>query len=302
MNTEQNHNFLHYPPLTYFRQALSFFESQQVSAGLQAVDAAIIFSNNSPFYMYQKVRILYKLGALKSCSELIVSQLDYFYKSSSLYILCRTIDYLQQINNFSVKQLQTILADKNIPYCLASHYKEWLTTKNKPFLSLIRNAWVHDHFSLCIGYCKLYIRYYEKTDDILFMMAYSYHMLGDYMTAKNIYLEYFNTTHKKAKATLHLAFIHSDLGEYETAIDYFKTLLSEDEQNKTYLTYLGDCYYLANKYASSIETYELITKYYPEDIQAWCNLTHVYGAMKKKWQAKRCLKQSEKLLKLLNHH
>ena len=302
MNAEALHSSSHYSPQKYFRNALQLFESADIPVALQALDAAIVFSNNSPFYIHHKIRILYQLGALKSCSQLIIAQLEYLYKYGSLYLFCRTVDILQLINHYSIGQLQTLLHRNHIPYCIALHYQEWLTTRKKPFFNLARAALQDEDYELCMGYCELYIKYDQiRTKEILYMMARSYHMLGNLTEAKALYLEYLGTSNKKEEVTLQLIFVLMELEEYDLAIERLKELLAHDPQNKSYLSYLGECYYKANKISASIQAYETVSKYYPNDVQNLFNLSHAYGKLNKNWRSKHYYKEAEKQLKRNNN-
>lgn len=298
MTTKAPHSSPHYSSLSYFKTALQLFDTAQIPDALQSLDAAIIFSNNSPFYIHQKVRILFQLGALKSCSEFIIGQIEYLYKSSSLYLFCRTIDYLQLINQYTIGQLKTILNQNHIPYCIAMHYKDWLTAKEKPFLELAEAALNNDDYTLCIDYCKLMIKYKQtKTPKMLYMMAYSYHMLGDLDKAQDMYKEYEKTATDKKQISIDLVFIAMELGDYETAVFSLKELLQNDPANQTYLTYLGECYYQAGKVSTAIHTFRTIAKIYPDDVQNLFNLSHAYSRLKKNWRSKYYRKAAEKQLK-----
>ena len=298
MTIEASHSSPHYPSLYYFKTALSLFDDAKIPDALQSLDAAIVFSNNAPFYIHQKIRILFQLGALKSCNEFILGQIEYLYKSSSLYIFCRTLDYLQQINHYTVGQLKTILHQNHIPYCLAMHYKEWLTAKNKPFFTLAEAAFRDDDFPLCIDYCQLLYKYEKiRSPQVLYMLAYSYHMLNELDKAKAVYIEYESTASDKDQISIDLILIAMELGDYEAAILALKDLLTSDPLNKTYLSYLGECYSQAGKMAEAIKTFRSITKIYPEDTQNLFNLSHAYSRLNKNWRAKHYRKNAEKQLK-----
>lgn len=289
-------------PHTYFKNALILFENGEVEAALQTMDAAIVFSNNSPFYIYQKVKLLYHLGALKSCTQLIVSQLEYLYKYSSLYILCRVINYLQLINHYTKPQLEKLLHSHHVPYCLAQHYHEWLTLKHKPFFKLAQKAMFQDNYRLCLDYCQIYLKCYPPTIQLLEMQAYTYHILGDLASAEQIYQKCLHLDATSTTIYEQLVMIYMELGQYEAAIAQLKYLLNLEPTHKDYLSYLGECYTLSKQPKLALQTYKTINKYYPDDIQNYFNLSHIYRKTNKKWHAHRCLKHVKKHLKQQVYH
>lgn len=297
MNAEASQHSSHYSPQKYFKNALQLFEAVQIPIALQSLDAAIFFSNNSPFYIHQKVRILYKLGALDSCHQFIMSQLEYLYKHGSFYILCRTIDFLQLIKHYSTGQLQTILHQHHIPYCLANHYKEWLTTAQRPFASLAQTAFRKDNYERCISYCQLFLKNHAPIPSILYIMAYSYHMTYDFEQATHVYDAYLRLVPTNIDARLAIIFISMESKQYEQGISSLKELLSQDPHNKTYLSYLGECYYQANKPLEALQTFETIVKHHPDDLQNLFNLFHSYTFLNKNWRAKHTMKEIQKRLK-----
>lgn len=284
-------------PQTYFKNALLLFENQQLSSALQAIDAAIVFSNNSPFYIYQKIRILYNLGDYRSCSQLIVSQLAYLYKHSSLYILCRILDYLQKMNHYTLGDLKKLLGYHHVPYCLADSYKTLLTQKDKPFLLLAKKAMVQDDYTLCLCYCQLYCKLHPVTPDIMYMKAYSYHILCDLIQARTNYIAYLKAQPNNTLAYIHVSFISMELGDYEVATDYLQKASDMEPSNKQYLFYLGECYYNAKKYEQAITTYEAIAKLEPDNLQNCFNLFHAYQKINKRRLSRHYLKRIQKHLK-----
>ena len=297
METLNAQSSLHLSPLNFLKTALRLLVEDQLQAALQSIDAAIIFSGNSPFYIYQKIRMLYDLGAYRSCSQLIVSQLEYLYKHSSLYILCRSIDYYQRMNNCTQEELENLLRTAHLPYCLAVTYGEILITKEKPFLKRARKAMVQDHYPLCIAYCDLYLKIHPMTTEILYMKAYAYHMLGELQTALSYYKEYLNLNLKDSKSYTYLGSILLELRQPSEALEYFEKASYMDPTNKEYLTYMAECYIALKKYDMAISTYQTIEKYYSTDIQNYFNLSYAYKKVNKKHLSKRYLKKAKKQLK-----
>lgn len=282
MDALETCDLLQRSPHAYFKKALALFEAHQFPSALQAIDAAIVFSHNAPFYIYQKIRLLYQLGALKNCSELILAQLEHLYRHASLYLLCRSIDYLQQINQYDSKYLAKILKHRHIPYCLADSYQTLLTQKNKPFMALAKKAMVQDDYPLCLCYCELYLKIHSKTPEILSIQAYAYHMLGDLVKAKNSASQELKISPKKAPVLAHLGAIFMEIGDYSSAIDAFKKAASLEPTNTEYLLYLGECYYVAKKTEAAISTYERIALEDPSNLQNYFNLSHTYKKLSKR--------------------
>lgn len=296
MEAIATHGSLQLSPQAYFKNALLLFNNQQLSPALQAIDAAIVFSNNSPFYIYQKIRILYDLGAYKSCSQLIVSQLEYLYKQGSLYILCRVLDYFQKMNHYELDDFKNLLNHHHIPYCLADSYNTLLTQKDKPFLLLAKKAMAQDDYTLCLCYCNLYCKIHPITPDIMYMKAYSYHMLYNLIPARNNYMEYLMTQPDNPSAYINVSLISMELGDYTIAINYLQQAFAMDSSNTQYLFYLGECYYAAKKFKEAIATYEIIAKLEPGNLQNCFNLSHAYKKINKRRLSKRYLKRIKKQL------
>jgi len=297
MEILETHGSFQLSPQAYFRNALRLLHNQQLSSALQSIDTAIVFSHHSPFYIYQKIRILYDLGAYKSCSQLIVSQLGHLYKHSSLYILCRTLDYFQKMNHYTLDDLKNLLSHHHVPYCLADSYATLLTQKDKPFLLLAKKAMVQDDYTLCICYCQLYCKLHPISPDIMYMKAYSHHMLGDLMQARNNYIEYLKVQPNNTSASVNLSFIYMELGDYESATSYLQKVSAIEPSNKQYLFYLGECYYASKKFDQAIATYKSIAELEPDNLQNCFNLSHAYQKLSKPIFSRRYLKRIKKQLK-----
>lgn len=291
-----NHSF-HNNPQTHFKNALKFFENEQIPATLQSIDAAIVFSHHSPFYIYQKIRILYQLGALKSCSQLIIAQLNYLYKHGSLYLLCRSIDYLQKINHFTLGQLRYLLDQHDIPYCIADHYKSWLTAREKPIQALAENALRHDHFSLCLSYCHLYLKQAPLNASIAYMTGYCYRMLGDLSAAEDMYKQCLPLTTDSLKVKTELISLQIELHQFDTALSSIKELLASHPHHPDYLSYWGECLCLSQKFKQARRPFKKLSRKKPYRLQAYFNLAYIYGKLGRSWQAKHFTKKAERLLK-----
>lgn len=297
MESLDTYSLLKQSPQEYFKDALELFHKKQLPAALQALDVAIVFSHNSPFYIYQKIRLLYQIGANQSCNELIVSQLEHLYKHGSLYILCRSLDYLQKATPYPISELRTLLYEHGVPYCLADFYGIWLVHKEKPFFKLAKKAMYQDHHELCLAYCDLYLKLHETNAELCYMQGYCHHMLGNLMLSKNYYTEYIKFNPNEASGYIHLGFISTELGDYEIAREQFERAISIEPDNVDYQLYLGECYYMAKKYKEATAIYERMNTEDSSNLQSCFNLSHTYQKMSKNRLSKRYIKQITKHLK-----
>ncbi len=288
---------LHLSPQNYLKNAIHLLGNEQLQDALQAIDAAIVFSNNSPFYIYQKIKFLFKLGAHTSCSQFIFSQLEYLYKHGSLYIVSRSIDYYQKINQLTTWQLIEVLKQSKIPYCMANIYTEILTTRERPYLKRAKKAMVQDHYRLCICYCDLYLKTHPLNKKILYMKAHAYHMLNELETAISFYKEYIKLSPMEPNVYVELASAYMELRKYSEALEHFQKASYMEPTNKEYLSYIGECYLHTKNYPQALATYQTVAKYHPNDIQNCFNLSHTYLKAHKKMLSNRYLKKVKKQLK-----
>lgn len=297
METLNAQQALYLSPFHYFKKGLSLLQEQQLDEALQSIDAAIVFSDNASFYIYQKIRILYDLGALQTCNQLIVSQLEYLYKHSSLYILCRTIDYYQKLNHCTLDELEGLLKNVRIPYCLARIYEELMFQKDRPFLAQARRAMIQDDYPLCIAYANLYLRFNPVHKNPIYMKAYSYHMLGELQHALSYYKTYLQLNPTDPTACSQLGAILLELGDINEALEHFKKAYAIEPTNTAYLSYIGECQIAAKKYTAAIATYQTIEKHDKTDIQNYFNLSYAYKKINKNYISKRYLKKIKQQLK-----
>jgi len=284
-------------PHYFFKKSLNYFKEGQLYYTLQSIDAAIIFSNSSPFYIYQKIRFLYNLDTPENCSNFIVSQLEYLYKHSSLYILCRSIDYLVHLNSYDLNSLASLLACHQIPSCLADYYHAILVQKDKCFFKQAQKALIQDDYTLCLSYCDLYLKLHPVTPKISKLQAYSHHILGHLHTAKKYYLQSLELDPNNAESYNNIGLISMELGDYDTAICYFQKASTLNPDNLNYQLHLGECYYIARRLADAIHTYENIAQKFPTNLQNYFNLSHTYKKMCKNRLSKRYAKIIQKQLK-----
>lgn len=297
METIETLKLLQRSPHQYFKDALEQFKQNHLPTALQSLDAAIVFSLNSPFYIYQKIRLLYQIGAPQSCNEFIVSQLEYLYKQGSLYILCRSIDYLQKATPYSLNELRTLLYEHGVPYCLADFYDTLLLQKEKPFFELAEKAMLQDHYELCLCYCNLYLKLHKSNPKLCYMQGYCHHMLGHLIHAKAYYQEYLNFHQTHAKAYVNIGLIAMELGDYKTALEHLLHANTLEPDNPNYEMYLGECYYLAKKYNEAVAIYERMINKEPNNLQNYFNLSHTYKKMSKNRLSRRYTKRIKKYLK-----
>ena len=284
-------------PLSYLKVALRLLSENKLQGALQSIDAAIVFSHNSPFYIYQKIRILYDLGAYKSCSNLIVSQLEYLYKHSSLYILYRSIDYYQKINNLSNNDLEELLKSLKVPYSLAEDYSDLLITKNINFLRRAKIAHVKDKHTTCISYLDLYTKNHLVTSEVLHMKADSYHLLGDLSTALIYYKDYLDLEPDNPNTYMYIGQVLMELNQNFEAIQYFKKSCDLDPTNKDCLSCLAECNLVLGKYDVAVSIYQTIEKYYSKDIQNYFNLFYTLKKLNKTLSIRRYHKKIKELIK-----
>lgn len=282
---------------TYFKNARLLSEQGDFIEAIKSMDTAIVLSCNSPFYIYQKIRLLFNLDYFRSCSEFIVSQLSYLYKQGSLYIFCRTLDFFQKMNHYSVDQLSKLLSCYEIPLCLADTYEEILFERKRPFYDLAHQAMDKGDYNLCLSYCELYQKAFPTHGDIVYMKAYSYHMLGQLQKALLEYLIYSKMRPNTAMASIHIAFVLMELRDYETAISFFEKANKMEPSNIDFLLYLGECYYVSKQYSLALSIYKDIEKAQPDHIQNLFNLSHTYAKLKKNHLSRRYLILISKSLK-----
>ncbi len=290
-----------FTPHVYFQKALTLATKGAIEAALQSLDAAIVFSNNSPFYIYQKVKLLFDLGAYESCNKLISTQLEYFFKNASLYLVCRFIDYYQTINQLDLIQLQNFLDEKHLPYCLATEYKELLYHPNKSLLPLAKKAAVQDHYKLCISYCDLLTKTQKFTLKVIYMKAYAYHMLGDLTKARLCYLECISLEPTDALAYNNLGLVFMEEGLYKDALSALEKAVSFAPECKTYLMHLAECHCRYKHYDAAIKIYEDLHKAFPDDLQIYFNLCYIYKKHNKKYLSYKYIKKIKKKLKSHKH-
>ena len=297
MDTLEAYGLFHYSPHDYFKEALSLIKSQKITDALQSMDASIVFSHNAPFYIYQKIRLLYELGAYKNCSQLIVSQLDYFYKHASLYLLCRCIKYFQEINHFEVDLLARLLKQHHVPYCLADCYEMLLTKKDKSFFQLAQKAKKQDDYPLCLCYCDLELKLHPHHAETYTLKIYALHILGQLMEAQKVSSVYQALVPTDPEGYASSALIYMELGRYNAAICDLQKALSLSPNHEDYLAFLAECYYLSKQYNEAVLIYQQLTAKQPDNLQYYFNLSHIYQKTRKKRLSKHYIKLIQKTLK-----
>ena len=283
----------------YYENALSLIRKGLFDDALRALDTAIVFSHNTPFYILEKIRLLYYHGDPDSCSQFIISQLNHLYKVGNLYTLCRSLNYLQQIEHYDLETFQLLLDQCRVPYCLANCYPLILRRRFSMIYKLAKKAMVQDHHELCIAYCKLFIKspsIIVHYPDVYYLLAYSYHLLGQLLDARKYYQCYYELQPYDADAYMNLGLISMELGDYKGAIPYIKKACLVSPSHYDYQLYLGECYYLSKKYKEAIATYETLKKEHPNYLQVYFNLSHIYKKINKSRLSNQNLKLVSKLL------
>lgn len=304
-NFESNFELPIRSPQAFFSNALAAFHANEPIEALQFLDTAIVLSHNAPFYIYQKIRFLYEceeniIDGQPNCQTFILSQLEYLYNHASLYLLCRTIDYLNRVSHYDMDTFKEVLKTHHVPYCLADHYDVLLRKKQKPFLKWAQKAFLQDDYILCLDYCHLYLKLYPTTSEICYMQAFSYHMLGELMEAKPYYERYLSFNPKLAEAHRYLAYLYMDLRQFEKAIKSFQKAASLEISPLEDLLHVGECYYAAKKWEQAIATYKSILDKSPGYIQCYFNLTQAYRKALKPRHVKKTLKLAQKEIKKKN--
>lgn len=291
-------------PDFYIQKAFNLIKIGQITDAIRCMDTAIIFSHNAPFYIFQKVKLLYYFGDQASCNSFIISQLNYLYQKGSLYILCRILCYLQRINHYSLDALKTLLSNNSIPYCLADCYPVILRRKYKPLYHIAHKAMIQDDYPLCIAYLEICLKCtyaFKHYPDIYYHLGYAHHMLGQLLNAQKYYELYFQLQPYAADAYLNLGFVSMEMGDYTTAIHYFNKACLMAPDHPYYPLYLGECYYLAKKYSKAISTYQKFAKMHPDNLQVYFNLSHTYKKMSKRHLSKYYNKHIHKQIQKQQH-
>jgi tetratricopeptide (TPR) repeat protein len=297
MHEQVTPTLLQVSPYSYFKKSLVLIEQGKDLDAIQHIDCAIVFSSHSPFYIYQKIKLLFKLKHFITCSDYILEQVYFLHNHASLFIVCRIIHYYQLINNLSLDELKKTLGSKEVPSCLADEYQNILDFKASNLFSYAQKAAEQDNFSLCIDYCHLIIKQNKSTWETYYLIAYSYHMLSNLHKACTYYKKclMLNPNHSIAYNDLALALM--ELSEFHEAIEYLNKARELQPENIDYLSHIAECYYSLRSYALAQETYESIAKIYPSRIQTYFNLSHICKRQNKKFLSKKYMKIAQKRLK-----
>lgn len=283
-------------PHGYFLKGLSLHHSQQFDEALDYINMTIILSNNSPFYIYQKIKFLYTSEDYEACYSFIISQFEWLYKNASLYILCRTISYYQSIKKLSIPLLEDTLEAYGIPSCLADSYE--LLLKKPPHIlkRLIQKAIVQDQYVLALNYIALIERNTSLTADLLYLKGYAYHMLGQLENAHTAYLAYSEMMPHSASSFHHIGMVLMEMKYYHSACKNLEQALRLESDNITYALHLGECYYVSQKYTLAAKLYENLHKRFPTNLQISFNLMHTYKTTHHFLHSRKYAKQIKKQL------
>lgn len=269
-------------PYSYFKAALKLIRINEIDEALKSIDSAILFSQHTPFYIYQKVKLLFSIQHHEQCLHTINSHISYLYKHGSLYIVCRILDYYQKLTQCNQVDLCTFLINYQLPSCLALHYTSWLTTRRRNILSHAQNAFTHDQWNSCIDYCNLYLKGYAPTYDILYLKALAYYRLGNLYKSKELLNCCLSMNSKEPSIYLHLGYIHMELYKFNEAIDAFQSASSLDPENKNYMLHIGECYTASREYDLAYHFYKKLSIRYPQDQQIRFNLFYLCSKHSKK--------------------
>ncbi|WP_054740352.1 tetratricopeptide repeat protein [Cellulosilyticum ruminicola] len=263
-------------PQIYFKKSLDFTCNGNTEEAIQSMDTAIIISDNAPFYIYQKMKLLYTLNLTERCSQFIITQLEYLFKNASLYLVCRFIDYYQKIHDLDLARLTLLLESIHLPYCLALEYKDLLYHPRKSLTHLAQKASIQDHHKLCISYCELIHKTKVFSPDIIYLKAYSYHMLGNLIKARLTYMEFIALEPENALAYHNLGLILMEQAQYLEAQKALEKANELAPNNKHYLMDLAECHTRFKHYEEAIAIYKSLHKAFPDDLQTYFNLSYIY--------------------------
>lgn len=285
-------------PQIYFKRSLELACNGNTEEAIQSIDAAIIMSNNSPFYIYQKMKLLYNLNLNECCSQFIITQLEYLFKNASLYLVCRFIDYYQKMHHLDLAHLTLLLENTHLPYCLALEYEDLLYHPHKTLLYLAQKASVQDHHKLCISYCELIHKTKAFSSDIIYLKAYSYHMLGDLIKARLTYMELIALEPKNALAYNNLGLILMEQAQYLDALKALEKAHLLAPTNKHYLMHIAECHCRFKHYEEAITIYESLHKAFPDDLQTYFNLSYIYKKHHRYFLSYKYIYKAKKKLKV----
>lgn len=284
-------------PHYYFKKSLVLIQQGKVLDALQHIDCAIVFSSHSPFYIYQKIKFLFETDDFITCSDYILEKVHFLHKHASLYIVCKIIHYYELMNHTSVEHLKEILAEKEVPYCLASEYKNILNCQVSNLFYFAQEAASQDDFLLCIDYCNLMIKQNKLTWEMLYLAAYSYHMAGSVHKACEYYKKCIMMNSKNDKVYNDLGLALMELCLYNEALECLNKARDLSPENIDYLSHIAECYYALRAYSLSQETYEEIIRIHPSYLQIYFNLSHICKKQNKNFLSKKYMKLAKKTLR-----
>jgi tetratricopeptide (TPR) repeat protein len=283
-------------PHTYFKKALSFIQSGNNDALIQHIDCAIVFSSHSPFYIYQKIKLLFQSDETTLCSSYILDQLYFLYKHASLYLLCRSIDYYQTIHHLSSEELAEVLKSHNVPYCLAVEYENLLNARSAHLADYAQKALIQDNFMLCVDYCTLLIKQRKYDYKALYLKAYGYHMLGCLYKACDYYKKSLAANDKYDIAYCDLGLALMELNSFKEALQYLNIASYLEPSNLDYLSHIAECHYALKEYALAEKTFESILALSPDNLQTYFNLSYACKKQNKRQLAKKYVKTAQRQL------
>lgn len=284
-----------FSPYTYFQKSLYFVRQNCQSEALQAIDTAILFSNSTPFYIYQKVKLLFNLGMLEACSQFILTQFRYFSRNASLYLLCRLIDYYQKINHLDNHELAELLTSCKVPFCLSTEYQHLLEDPHYNLMPLINKAMFQDKYTLCLSYCEVLLKTRHPRNEFYFLKGYFHHMLRDLVEARTYYKHYISLEPKDSMVYDHLGQVYMEEGLYLNALEAFHIAGMYQPNEKSYKMHLAECYYVCRQYDACAHVYEELSALFPDDLQIAFNLSCLYKKHNKKYLYRKYYKKTKKL-------
>lgn len=263
----------------YFKQALVHIKNGKVQEGIDLLDMCIFLSNYSPFYIYQKVKLLFNSKRYQECSDYIIANLSFLYNRCSLYIICRLIHYYEQIHS-SANSLSELLTAQHLPSILTIEYKNILFHHTSHFHHLAECALIQDKLETCLDYCNLMIKLNRLTPSILYMKAQAHHLLRELFEARNTYLHCIALDEQFEPAYSNLSFVLMEQGAYREAISYLEHIYTLFPYKNCYLSYQAECFIVLKAYSKAIKCLKQLICSQPFYVQAYFDLAHIYHCKK----------------------
>lgn len=125
----------------------------------------------------------------------------------------------------------------------------------------------------------------NKNEFAYFNIAYCHYQLGDYDSALQYYLKYSSTNQQNKEAYLNIAYLYGYLGNSDSAIAYYNKVLFIDSSDFNALYNRSIEYQIQKKYKSASNDLELLKHFYPDNFNVIMDLAKVRIKEKKYFNA-----------------